>query len=944
MVALLERGDELAALAETVDAALGGRGSLVTVEAPAGIGKTRLLEAAATFAEQRDMAVLSARGSELDQADAFAVARQLFVAALRGRTAGERDALLSGGAAGAASLLLGEATVQAGAAVVHGLFWLAASLADERPHLLLVDDAHLIDPGSLELLSFLAPRVGDMAVALVVAARPPEQSGVDPVAQIEQQVEARRLRPQALSLPGVTTLLRKRRTKGSGVSKAFAAACHEVTGGNPFYLRELAAELDVEGITPNDASAERVRGLGPAAISRTTLVRMTRLSPDAVSVARALAVLGDGAELRHLSALTGLEPKSCAAGLGALTRAALVADERPPRFRHPIVRSSILSDLTATELAGEHGRAAAVLHAGGAPAERVAAHLLEAEPGGVGNWAAQVMRDAAAVARDRGAAAVAVRHLRRALEEPELDDRDALMVALGVAEFESGQPEALDHLRAAMIAAVTPVQRARAALAAAVPLVAAGHGREAITTLESALAGLDGGDDDLVTELEAELSGVALLEPTKTARVMRALERTAAAQGPTTAARRRLLANLAQWSAMTGAPADRAAALASAALGRGALLQTAGPAAPAVHSAVFVLIAADRFADADAELDRALVESRQRGSPVGFMLASMMRSLSAYRQGDLAAAVAEARAAADTANAQGWGTGVPVVTGFLVDALIERGDLDEARTVLAASGCDEGDVPDQLLGHALLVARGRLRLAMGETRAGVADLLELGRRAEKENWSGTAGTPTYRTYAAPAVAALGESIHARELAAQELDLARAWGAPRAIGMALRVAGVVTVGDERLDLLTQAVAQLRASPAQLELARALVDLGAALRREGRATDARDPLREGADLAARCGARPLEALALEELAATGARRRSRVQLSGVDALTPSERRIAAMAAEGMSNTEIARALFLHRKTIEMHLGSSYRKLGIGSRGELAAALMHEPAGAT
>ncbi len=135
-------------------------------------------------------------------------------------------------------------------------------------------------------------------------------------------------------------------------------------------------------------------------------------------------------------------------------------------------------------------------------------------------------------------------------------------------------------------------------------------------------------------------------------------------------------------------------------------------------------------------------------------------------------------------------------------------------------------------------------------------------------------------------------------------------------------------------LGRAVGLLAASPARLEHARALTDLGAAQRRANRRADARETLREALEMARRCGATVVAERAHGELLATGARPR-RVQLTGVDSLTASERRIAVMASEGLSNPAIAQALFVTRKTVETHLGHVYSKLGIGSRGALPAA---------
>ena len=135
----------------------------------------------------------------------------------------------------------------------------------------------------------------------------------------------------------------------------------------------------------------------------------------------------------------------------------------------------------------------------------------------------------------------------------------------------------------------------------------------------------------------------------------------------------------------------------------------------------------------------------------------------------------------------------------------------------------------------------------------------------------------------------------------------------------------------LDYLTEAVAELEHAGQRLEYARALVDMGAALRRQGDRVAAREPLRKGLDLASACGGLALAEQAREELTATGVRVRRDAQ-TGFDALTPSERRVVERAAAGASNREIAQALFVTVKTVEMHLGHAYRKLGIASRSEL------------
>jgi DNA-binding NarL/FixJ family response regulator len=193
----------------------------------------------------------------------------------------------------------------------------------------------------------------------------------------------------------------------------------------------------------------------------------------------------------------------------------------------------------------------------------------------------------------------------------------------------------------------------------------------------------------------------------------------------------------------------------------------------------------------------------------------------------------------------------------------------------------------------------------------------------------------WRSLTGLALARLGREEEARALIGEELALARRYGAPRALGNALLAAAEIASATERLDLLREAVAVLEDSPARVMRARALGELGGALRRAGQRVEAREPLRRGLELATRCGAHAVAARAREELVATGARPR-RAALSGPEALTPSELRVVDLAAKGASNRDIAQSLFVSLRTVEAHLTRAYQKLGIASRSELAEGL--------
>ena len=269
---------------------------------------------------------------------------------------------------------------------------------------------------------------------------------------------------------------------------------------------------------------------------------------------------------------------------------------------------------------------------------------------------------------------------------------------------------------------------------------------------------------------------------------------------------------------------------------------------------------------------------------------------------------------------------------LLVKALVDQGELDAAEQALAP--LDSEAESGSLIAAVLRFARGRLRVAQGRVAEGLEDFLAVGALLTRALVTCPSYLP-WRSEAALAHLALGDRESAERLAEEELELARAFGAPRALGVAKRAAGVVAGGDRGALLLREAIDAFERGDARLERARALADLGALLRRRNRRTEARELLREALDAAHRAGARPLAEQAETELRATGARPR-RVVLTGLDSLTASERRIAELASQGLTNREIAQTLFVTARTVEGHLTSVFRKLQLDSRNELPALL--------
>jgi DNA-binding CsgD family transcriptional regulator len=352
----------------------------------------------------------------------------------------------------------------------------------------------------------------------------------------------------------------------------------------------------------------------------------------------------------------------------------------------------------------------------------------------------------------------------------------------------------------------------------------------------------------------------------------------------------------------------------------------------------YALLRTDRIDEGIRLLDATIDDVRRRGALFHFSGLSMTRAIFHYARGALAEAEADGRAALEALpDREVWFR--PAAHGWLSQILVERGAVDEAADLLDAV---ETTVPaDAFSVTPLLRGRTLVEAARGDHRSALASALALGDALTAFGHTNPAASyPPWRTLAAQEHHAIGQAAEGLALAREEVELARAWGVGSTLGRALRILGLIEGGETGIKLIREAVTVLDASPARVEHAYALANLGAALRRANKRAEARDYLRQALDLAQRSGATLLAELAHEELVATGARPRRIVQ-SGAASLTPSERRVAAMAAEGLSNRDIAQALFVTLRTVEMHLSNAFRKLGVSSRTQLASALAESDA---
>jgi len=949
---LLERAAEVAAITAAIDAAVAGSGSVLLVEGTAGIGKTRLLAHACERAAAAGMTVLTARAAEYEDGYPWGVVTQLFDSELRSSSAGTRE---DAATLAARALIHPERPRDEDAyAVLHGLYWLTADIAQRAPLLLAIDDLQWADAPSQRFLAHLARRLGDLRVLLAVTVREPRSATVQDkalTAALAAEPGVLTVRPAALSSAGSARLVAAE--LGGDPSAAFLDACHELTGGNPLLLRGLLAALAAEGVGGTDADVPHLRRLTPDSVSRHVLLRLGRMPAAVLAAARAVAVLGTAATTARAARLAELDDAACAEAIGVLMAEHLVEGDRQLRFVYPLVRSAIYEDQAPPVRQQWHKRAARLLAAEGASPAEMTAHLLASAASG-DPWLTDQLRHAAADARGRGAPEVAAQCLERALAEPPpAAARADVLYELGTARTFHSPASAAEHLSEALELTDDWPRRGEIALALSEALALSGRFADAVTTVQSALAESGAsqggqppttprgasqgrqppatprdGQDKIVASLQAVLLNIArwdLSTREVTRPLVAELLARADAGDPLDP---QLHANLAM--ELTVAGTDRTGALRHAREAVRATSSLMSLTSTALPEAVLVMSYADASGEAWHGVRGWQELARQRARPLATAISASIAAHLAVRDGDIRQALAfgeQALAAADS-----W---VAILaTAFLVPAFVDAGETGRALALLAEHGLSEGDLLPVFPFNVAQYARGCLRAATGDHEAAVTDLLGVGTVATRWGIVNPAAIP-WRSAAALSHSALGDSEAARRLAGEELGLARRWGAAREIGVALRAAGLAEGGERGIELLAEAVIMLRGSTARLELARALLDLGAAHRRAGARGIARDLLRESLDLAHGLGGHALAARARDELVAAGGRPR-RDAIRGRDSLTPSELRVAELAAAGRTNRQIAQALFVTQRTVENHLTSTYAKLGITARPELGAAL--------
>lgn len=915
-----------------VDELCGGDGRDLLLVGPAGVGKTSLLDVAVEAAADRGVRVARVTGEPLEDGIAWGVATQLATQL----QPSDRDAPALHG-------LLLPTGVSGGPDTLHRLEvlrWMVEGCAEQRPLLIVVDDAHWVDPPTLRWLRYLQRRLDELPVSLLLGVRDGEattDNATMPLAALASDERCGTIRLAPLSDSAIEGLVRQ---QIPDATVAFCGTVVETVAGNPFLLHELLRAVEDAGVGPEDR--DQLVSLRPAAVRSSVLVRLSMLGPTCSALAHAIAALGSSATVGRAAAVAEVEEAVAAEAIDRLVAADLVRLHPTLAFAHPIVADTIREDTGPALTRTTHTRAAAVLHRDGASPEEVAENLLRGEvpreP-----WAIEALRQAATAAAGAGDPTRAVQLLRVAA--PRVSDPTArlgVLQDLAAMEVIAGEAQATATMDEVLGLLTGTDDGAHAAAQLGEVLYASGR---YVRSARAFRTGLDATGDPRQDPAAARLlagwitAGRMASEDVDAALHLlnRSVDRTGQ-DDPLGPADRLLAAIAAGEHAIGGTrPAREVVALVDRALGTangaaGDPVDELGPVI--VQPVVGALYCAGRFEQALLLLDRSIAAARRAGALAAHIGLLPLRGLMLLESGRLADAVADATWALDVVEE------VPVLPptvlvparAVVAMAALEADDLDTTAETLGG-----GEV-DRLVGTPFLgmfhMARGQLHAARHDPAAAVAAHEAAGTCFAAAGGNGPAFE--WRSLMVPPLLALGRDGEARDRADEGLRLARTFGAPRPLALALLAsARVAPSTDDELDMLAEAVDVVNGSEARTVQARALVAHGAALRRSGARRDSRDRLREGLELARTIGLHRLEVDAVEELAASGARR-PELALVGREALTPSERRVARLAAEGLTNREIAGTLFVTRKTVEVHLSATYRKLGIASRTELPAAL--------
>ncbi|WSQ15340.1 AAA family ATPase [Streptomyces sp. NBC_01231] len=936
---LAERDTDLASVAAALRRAAEGRGSVVVVQGPLGVGKSALLGAVSELGAPPDFLTLRAHAATVEHDFSFGVVRQLIEPALGFPHSTQTVRSLKGDAAAAGLVLSEEALGDPVSSwpeeklnrALTGLLALMGDMSQNRTTLLLVDDLHWADVESLRILCSLAHTVHDRRFLLVCTLLTGGAWTEQPLVRELLSLAEHTLSPGNLGMDSTRSVVEER--YGASADEEFVRACHERSGGNPLFLHSILTEAQHHDLKPVTRHAADTSTLRPSLLQSRLLVFLESLPDHVRRSAFAMTVLDGNTDLHLLTRLTGLDPVRQTDSLHALREAGLIADPGRPVFTQPVVRDTVEECMELRERTALRVIAAKLLHQSGHPIKQAAEQLM-AVPTPQGRRATRILRAAAISAMRRGAPQDAARYLRRALLDSASvgPERGRLLIELATAERSFATAASMGHLLEAVPLLESAQERAAAVTDLISPVLmnpASFQVEELLHSVAADLAEVGSSsmaDPALTLRLEARQRFFRRHDLTGVQQAVRRLD----ALGPQTLMRtrggRELLAVLLDAAAHV-APAAELAPLATQ------LLHFEQPSHAHVHTtlplAIHVLTAAEETGLAAWWLKAAYQVAASRGGNVEQAVIRAEQALVSLTRGDVADAKTKVRQAKALAGGVLHGLPVACVTLLALVAL-RTGEPKIAERILRKSRLD---LEDPGLAALSAVAQGAVAARMGMRQRSLDHFLRAGRLQAQMGWRNPAFL-SWAPYAALMHQSLGDTASAAELIRKEVDAARDWGAPVTLARALAVQGRLTAGRGGIEILEDSLEILENSENRYELCKVLNVLGQRLGPED----------------AKGKAALVRALKLSNeynlpwlAEKINSRLGANTSVAGADSapLTPSERKVSQLAASGLSNQEIADNLEISRRMIEQHLTSSYRKLRIQGRRDLAAALGAEEA---
>ncbi|MEU8265882.1 LuxR C-terminal-related transcriptional regulator [Sphaerisporangium sp. NPDC049002] len=897
----------MTSLRDLLTEVVAGKGRIAMVTGAIATGKSELLYSFTERAFDHGALPLAATGSRAESGLPLGVLSQLVHGAPL--TEEQRAATLSLLHEGARSQLSNDPRAESiehvDVQIVDALCTVLLELSERCPLVIAVDDVHYADRASQLCLAYLARRVKFADVMLVFSAPDPSphlQSLFH--TEVLRQPHCRPVRLTHLSLAGVEERVADR--AGAEAARRFAAECHALSGGNRLLVDALLDDLQATG-SPGQRYGEAIVAYLRRADRRVSLV------------ARGLAVLGDPSSV---GPLLGESKVAVSTSIQALDDAGVLEESH---FRHETARSAVLAELEASERIGLHRRAAELTYEEGAPPAVVAEHLLHASHA-ADAWALSVLEEAARQAlRDDGVES-AIEYLKLAWRACGDERRRArIATALVRAEWRINPSAPAGHLAELTDALHKGYLGGGDAVVLAKALLWHGHTDDAKDVLAH-LKERERLDQESAAELAAARPWFRTLYPSFLTHLPEVGREQTIAAASSLRVGRRMEAAGALASVMSEGPREDTVATAELIL-RGSRLDEMT--LDTVETALLALTYADLPGRAAPWCDAFIDEAASRHAPSRQARLSAIRAEIGLRRGDLAGAAQDAQRALEIIPAAGWGATVGGPLGSLLLAGAAMGKLDEYLQHF------NQPVPESMLetryGLQYLHAKGRFNLLADQPSQALRDFRLCGELMGR--WKlDVPGFIAWRTDAAEALIRLGEPGEALDLINDQLARCDA-RSKRAHGMAMRLLASVSEVRHRAALLRRSADLLQSGGDRYQLARTLFDLTEAYQASGEHRQAEMFGRRTRVLAQECRAEPL----IRALSRDDEDERSATGSTGVTAImSDAERRVAALAAEGYTNREISRKLFITMSTVEQHLTRIYRKLNVTRRTELPARL--------